>query len=53
MPFEATRMDLEIIIPTEVSQKRKDKYHMICLYVESKKYDTEEFIYETETDSQA
>ena len=29
-------MELEIIILTEVSQKEKDKYHMISLYVESK-----------------
>ena len=29
MPFAATRMDLEIIILSEVSQK--DKYHMISL----------------------
>ena len=31
MPFAATRMDLEIIILSEVSQKEKDKYHMISL----------------------
>ena len=37
MPFAATWMDLEIIILSEVSQTEKDKYHMICLYVESKK----------------
>ena len=29
MPFVATWMDLEIIILSEVSQKDKDKYHMI------------------------
>ena len=29
MPFVATWMDLEIIILSEVSQKEKDKYHMI------------------------
>ena len=29
MPFAATWMDLEIIIPSEVSQTEKDKYHMI------------------------
>ena len=29
MPFAATRMDLEITILSEVSQKEKDKYHMI------------------------
>ena len=31
MPFAATRMDLEIIILSKVSQKEKDKYHMISL----------------------
>ena len=29
MPFEATWMQIEIIILSEVSQKEKDKYHMI------------------------
>ena len=31
MPFAALWMDLEIIILSEVSQKEKDKYHMISL----------------------
>ena len=31
MPFEATWMDLEIIILSEESQTEKDKYHMISL----------------------
>ena len=31
MPFAATWMDLEIIIPSELSQTEKDKYHMILL----------------------
>ena len=31
MPFAETWMDLEIIILNEVSQKEKDKYHMISL----------------------
>ena len=32
MPFAATRLDLEIIILSEISQKEKDKYHisLIC-----------------------
>jgi len=28
MPYEATEMDLEIIILSEVGQTEKDKYHM-------------------------
>ena len=31
MPFAATWMDLEIAILSEVSQKEKDKYHLISL----------------------
>ena len=31
MPLAATWMQLEIIILSEVSQKEKDKYHMISL----------------------
>ena len=31
MLFAATGMDLAIIIPSEVSQTEKDKYHMIML----------------------
>ena len=31
MPFAATWMDLEIIIPSEVSRTGKDKYCMISL----------------------
>ena len=33
MPFGATWSDLEIIKLTEVSQKEKDKRHMITTYV--------------------
>ena len=47
MPFAATWMDLEIIILSKVSQTGKDKYYMWNL-----KYDTNEHIYETKTDSQ-
>ena len=33
MPFAATWVQPEIIIPSEVSHKEKDKYHMIsCIY---------------------
>ena len=31
MPFAATWMDLEITILSDVSQKEKDKYHIISL----------------------
>ena len=34
MPFAATWMDLEIIILSKVSQKEKDKYHIISLICE-------------------
>ena len=54
IPFVATWMELEIIILNEVSQTEKDKYHIIHLYVESKKKkrDTNELIYKTERYSQ-
>ena len=51
MSFVATWVDLEIVILSEVSQVGTDKYHMISL-IWSLKYDTNEHIYETETDSQ-
>ena len=35
MPFAATWMELETLILSELSQKKKDKYRII-LYVESK-----------------
>ena len=31
MPFAATGIQLEILILSEISQKEKDKYHMIYL----------------------
>ena len=31
MPLTATQMQLEILVLSEVSQKEKDKYHMISL----------------------
>ena len=52
MPFVATWMDLELIILSEVSQRKTNiiSYH---LYVDSKNNDTNELIYKTETDSQS
>ena len=44
-------MDLEIIILREVSQKEKDKYYVVT-YIWNLKNNTNEFIYETATDSQ-
>ena len=52
MPYAATWMQLGITILTEVSQKEKDKYHMISLICGILKNDTNEIIYKTETDSQ-
>ena len=37
MSFAATWMDLEIIILYEVSQKEKDKYHMLTLRSEERR----------------
>ena len=34
MPFAATWMELETLILSEVSQKDKDKYHMISFITE-------------------
>ena len=50
MPFAATWMDLEIIIRSKVSQKEKDKYSIT--YMWNLKYDINELINKTETDSQ-
>ena len=38
MPFEATWMDLEIVILSEVSQTEKDKYHDIAYMWNLKKW---------------
>ena len=45
-------MDLEIITLNEVSQKEKDKYHIMSFIMWNLKYDTNETIYKRETDSQ-
>ena len=41
MPFAVTWMELEILILSEVSQKEKDKYHMIS-HIWNLIYDTKE-----------
>ena len=51
MSFAAKWIQLEIIILSEISQKEKDKYHMISLNMWNLNYDTNEHIYKTETDS--
>ena len=42
MPFATTWVDLKIIILSEVNQKEKDKYHIICRW--NLIYDTSELI---------
>ena len=52
MPFIAAWFQLESIILSEVNQKEKDKSHMLSLiWMWILKSDTNEPIYETETDS--
>ena len=51
MSFASSRMNLEIIILSAVSQREKDKHHRYITYMWNLKYDTNELIYETETDS--
>ena len=50
MQMAAAWIELEIIIPSEVSQT--DKYHMIPLICEISSFTKQKFIYKTETDSQ-
>ena len=51
MPFAATWMDLEIVTLSEINQRRRNII-WYPLYADSKKNDTGEIIYKTETDSQ-
>ena len=51
MPFAATWMDLEMIILSEVKSDRERQIYDIT-YMWNLNYDTNELIYETETDSQ-
>ena len=50
MPFAATRMDLEIIILSELIQAEKDKYHIA--YTCNLQYSTSQCICEMGTDPQ-
>ena len=43
-------MDLEIITKWSKSERERHKYHHYMTYVWNQKYDTNEFIYSTETD---
>jgi len=45
---------MEIMIPSEVNQTEKNKYHMISLIcgIKKKRKDTNDLIYKTEIDSQ-
>ena len=53
MPFAATWVNLETVILNEVSQKEKDKYHMVSFtWGIKKRKDTNELIYKTEIDPQ-
>ena len=47
----AIRNNLEVIILSEVSQKEKDKFHIIPLILHNLKYDTKEITCTTGTDS--
>ena len=50
MPFTLTWTDLEMIMLSEVSQKEKDKSHVIS-HMWNWKHIANELIYKTETDS--
>ena len=50
MPFAATWMPLEVITLNGISQKERDKHHMIS-HMWNLKYSTDELIYKTEIDS--
>ena len=52
VPFAETWMDLETVIQTEVSQKEKDKYHIISLICGIEKNSTDELISKAEIESQ-
>ena len=45
MSFAATWMNLEMLIPSKVSQAEKDKYHMILFTCGIYENDTSKFTY--------
>ena len=49
MPFTATRMDLEMIRSSKVSQKKKDSYHMMSLICGIQNMTQNEPIYKAES----
>ena len=49
MPFAATWIEVEALILSEVSQKEKDKYHMIIAYIWNLIYSTNEPFHRKET----
>ena len=52
MPFAATQMDIEMLILSEICQKKKDKYHMTSLTCRVYNSDIHVLIYKTEINSQ-
>ena len=49
MPFAATWIDLEVIILSELSQKEEDKLPYDITHTWNLKYDTNEFIHKTDS----
>ena len=52
VPFEETWIDLETVIQSEVSQKEKNKYHIISLTCGIWKHGTDELICKAEIETQ-
>ena len=52
MPFAATWMDLEIVIQRKVSQKEKNKHHVMSFIRGIQKNDTDELICKAEIETQ-
>ena len=51
MPFTETWVELETLILHEVSQKEKDKHHIVINYMQNLIYGKKEPIYRKETNS--